>query len=209
MGGHGPLMSDQPAARLILASTSPRRLDLLRQIGLTPDAIIDPDIDETPKPRELPRVLAQRLAMAKARAALAKPDQAAAHNAFILAADTVVACGRRVLPKAETEDQARACLALLSGRRHQVHSAFAVLAPQGRQVLRNVISRVTFKRLSPSEMEAYIASGEWQGKAGGYAIQGRAAALIRHIEGSYSAIVGLPLSDVAQALDGLGYQQWP
>ena len=196
-------MSDQPAARLILASTSPRRLDLLRQIGLNPDAIIDPAIDETPKAAELPRILAQRLALEKAQAVAIKAE---AGSSFILAADTVVACGRRVLPKAETEAQARACLQLLSGRRHQVHSAFALLGPQGGRILRNVVSRVTFKRLSRAEMDAYVACGEWQGKAGGYAIQGRAAALIRHIEGSYSAIVGLPLNEVAQALDGLGYR---
>ena len=197
-------MSDP--ARLILASTSPRRLDLLRQIGLRPDDILDPAIDETPKPAELPRVLAQRLALAKAQAVSAKLEPQALDISFIIAADTVVACGRRILPKAETEAQARICLQLLSGRRHQVHCAFAVLAPGGRQILRNVVSRVTFKRLSRGEMDAYITSGEWQGKAGGYAIQGRAAALIRHIEGSYSAIVGLPLNEVAQALDGLGYR---
>jgi septum formation protein len=178
----------------------------LRQIGLNPDAIIDPAIDETPKARELPRQLAQRLALAKAQAAAAKPEAQALGTSFILAADTVVACGRRVLPKAESEAQARSCLQLLSGRRHQVHSAFALLAPQGPRILRNVVSRVTFKRLSQAEIDAYIAGGEWQGKAGGYAIQGRAAALIRHIEGSYSAIVGLPLNEVNQALDGLGYR---
>jgi septum formation protein len=171
---------------------------LLAQIGITPDAVTPTDTDETPSPREIPRQLAERLARAKAAAA-AEP------GSFILAADTVVAVGRRILPKAETESQARDCLALLSGRRHHVLTAVVVTAPDGRQAERLVDSAVIFARLSPAQIAAYLASGEWQGKAGGYAIQGRAAAHIRQITGSYSAVVGLPLFETAQLLRGLGY----
>jgi septum formation protein len=198
-------MTGPYSAQLILASASPRRRDLLGQIGLRPDAIIEPNIDETPKKAELPRALSLRLAEAKARA-VAHQRGVNAPPAFILAADTVVGCGRRVLPKAEDVAQARACLTLLSGRRHQVHSSFALISPDGRRVLRCVSSRVQFKRLTQQEIETYLASGEWHGKAGGYAIQGLAAALISHIEGSYSAIVGLPLHEVANSLQSLGYR---
>lgn len=189
-------MPARPA--LILASASPRRLALLAQIGLTPDEIIATDIDEAPLKAELPRLLAQRLARAKAQAA-ARP------GAFILAADTVVAAGRRILPKAETEAQARACLALLSGRRHSVLTAIVLVAPDGRQAERLADSTVTFARLTPPQIEAYLASGEWHGKAGGYAIQGRAAAHIRFLSGSHSNVVGLPLFETAQLLRGLGF----
>jgi septum formation protein len=191
----------RPAQRLVLASASPRRLDLLRQIGLVPDAVDPADIDESPLPRELPPHHAARLALAKARAVAERhPD------AFVLAADTVVACGRRILPKAETESQARACLGLLSGRRHRVLGGVVLLAPDSeRPVERLVRTDVTFKPLSHEETEAYIAHGEWHGKAGGYAIQGRAAAYVRWIGGSYSNVVGLPLFEVAGMLRGAGF----
>lgn len=188
---------------LVLASASPRRLDLLRRIGIVPDAVDPPDIDETPKRGELPPALARRLAAEKARAVL--PRHA---GAFILAADTVVACGRRVLPKPETTAEARRCLALLSGRRHRVHSGVAVIAPDGRAVVRLVTTAVTFKRLSEIEIAAYLQSSEWAGKAGGYAIQGMAGALIRTVNGSCSNVVGLPLSETAAVLSGLGFPVW-
>ncbi len=188
-------------APLVLASASPRRLELLRQIGIEPAEIIDPDIDETPRRREPPMVLARRLAGAKAAAIAAlRPD------AFVLAADTVVACGRRILPKAERVDEGRACLALLSGRRHRVFGALVVVAPGGAKVMRIATTTVTFKRLSPAEIETYLASDQWRGKAGGYAIQGRAAAFARRINGSYTNVVGLDLAHAAAALTGLGYR---
>ncbi len=184
--------------RLILASASPRRLALLAQIGIVPDAVVATDIDETPLPHEVPRVLALRLARAKA-------DAAATADAFVLAADTVVGVGARVLPKAETAAQARACLTLLSGRRHHVYTAIAVTAPDGRMSSRVAISDVIFARLTDAQIDAYLAGGEWHGKAGGYAIQGAAAAHIRFLSGSHSAVVGLPLFETAQVLRGLGY----
>ncbi|HEX5008062.1 MAG TPA: Maf family nucleotide pyrophosphatase [Hyphomonadaceae bacterium] len=187
-------------ARLVLASASPRRLALLEQIGLKPDIVAPSEIDETPLKQERPRQLALRLAVEKGRAAKATHG-----GDFVLSADTVVACGRRILPKAETQDEARACLDTLSGRAHDVITGIAVLAPDGREASRVVESRVTFKRLSREEIEGYIAVGEWRGKAGGYAIQGRAAALITDISGSYSGIVGLPLHETACLLEGLGY----
>jgi septum formation protein len=183
---------------LILASASPRRQELLAQIGLRPDDIFAPDIDETPRTRELPRALALRLARAKAAAA-------SRVGAFVLAADTVVAVGRRVLPKAEDAAQARACLALLSGRRHRVLTAVVVQAPGGRRAERLSESVVTVARLTEAQIRAYLDSGEWRGKAGGYAIQGRMAAHIRFLAGSYSGVVGLPLFETAQLLRGLGY----
>ncbi len=186
--------------RLLLASASPRRLDLLAQIGLVPDEIIPADIDETEKPTEAPRALAQRLAMEKAEALRAQLDG----QTLILAADTVVSVGRRILPKTETREQAHACLALLAGRGHRVHTGFSVLSKQ-RQVSKCVTSRVRFKNLSAGEINAYLASDEWQGKAGGYAIQGRASAFISHLVGSYSNIVGLPLYEVSEVLRGAGY----
>jgi septum formation protein len=186
---------------LILASASPRRRDLLRQIGIVPDQILPADIDETPRRGELPAPHASRLAEAKARA-VAK----AATGAFVVGADTVVACGRRILPKAEDEATARQCLALLSGRRHRVLGGVCVIAPGGAVRRRLVTSVVTFKRMSAAETDAYIASGEWHGKAGGYAIQGQAAAYIRFLSGSYSNVVGLPLFETAQMLQGLGFR---
>ncbi len=184
--------------RLILASASPRRLALLAQIGVVPDQTIATDIDETPRRAELPRLLAERLARDKAAAA-ANPD------AFVLAADTVVACGRRVLPKAETRDQAAECLELLSGRRHHVLTAVVLAGPGGKLVERLADSVVAFHRLTADDRRRYLDSGEWHGKAGGYAIQGRAAQHIRFLSGSYSNVVGLPLFETAQMLRGLGF----
>lgn len=189
------------APPLVLASASPRRLELLRQIGIVPDKIDPADLDETPLRDELPPAHALRLAREKAlRVAPRHP------GAFVLAADTVVACGRRILPKPTDEKTARNCLQLLSGRRHRVHSGVALVSPDGRLSVRRVDSQVAFKRLSAEEMAAYLKSGEWHEKAGGYAIQGRAAALIRFISGSYSNVVGLPLFETAQLLAGRGYR---
>ena len=189
---------DAARPRLVLASASPRRLELLAQIGLTPDEVVPAEIDETPRPTEQPRALARRLAHAKA-AAVGRP------RAFVLAADTVVALGRRVLPKAETESQARACLALLSGRRHRVLTCVVLLTPDGRRLERLAESVVAFARLTSHQIDGYIAAGEWRGKAGGYAIQGRAAVLIRFLSGGYSNVVGLPLFETAALLRGAGY----
>lgn len=184
---------------LVLASASPRRLELLRQIGVVPAVIDPPEVDETPLPGELPPHHARRLAAAKARAVAERhPD------ALVLAADTVVACGRRILPKAEDEATARSCLTLLSGRRHRVLGGVCLATPDGRYLERLVTTVVTFKRLSEPELDTYIACGEWRGKAGGYAIQGRAAALICWISGSYSNVVGLPLYETAALLAGAG-----
>ena len=179
----------------ILASSSPRRLALLKDIGITPDKVIPADIDETPKPREQPRHLAQRLAREKLHAISVQHKEG-----IILAADTVVGVGRRILPKAESADDVRECLTLMSGRRHHVYTGVAVRGADGKVRERVVDSRVIFKILTKAEIDAYIAGGEGIGKAGGYAIQGQAAALIRFISGSYSNIVGLPLFDVAQML---------
>ena len=186
---------------LVLASASPRRLDLLSQIGIVPDAVDPADIDETPAKDELPASHVVRLAEAKARAVQPRHP-----GAFILAADTVVACGRRILPKAEDEATARACLSLLSGRRHRVYGGVAVMTPGGAVAIRRVMSQVAFKRLSEAEIATYLHSGEWRGKAGGYAIQGCAAAFIPWISGSYSNVVGLPLHETAQLLAGRGYR---
>ncbi|WP_109450584.1 Maf family nucleotide pyrophosphatase [Azospirillum sp. TSH64] len=195
------------APRLVLASASPRRLDLLRQIGIVPDAVDPADLDETPLRDELPPQHALRLAAEKASCVAARhPDS------WILAADTVVACGRRILPKAEREEEARRCLSLLSGRRHRVIGGIVLLVPDGdghRRIDRLVRTDVTFKVLDRSEADAYIASGEWKGKAGGYAIQGRAGALVRWIGGSYSNVVGLSLHEVAGMLHGAGFPHPP
>ena len=189
---------------LVLASASPRRRDLLAQIGIVPDLIIPADIDETPRRGELPAVYARRMAHEKAMAAAAfdMPDGAA-----VIAGDTVVACGRMILPKTETEAEVRDCLMRLSGRRHRVLGGLALRLPDGRLVSRLVTSRVTMKRLTTPEIDGYIATGDWKGKAGGYAIQGPAAAMIRHIEGSYSNIVGFSLYDVAAMLQGNGLRE--
>lgn len=185
---------------LILASASPRRIELLAQIGLKPAQIVPARIDETPQKGEQPDALALRLASEKASAIAAKqPDS------YILAADTVVACGRRTLDKAENKDQALAFLTTLSGRRHSVHGGIAIMAPNGIIRTRVVKTLVQFKKLSAAEMDWYLASGEWEGKAGGYAIQGKAAAFIKSITGSYSNVVGLSLYDTIMMLEGIGF----
>ncbi len=184
--------------RLILASASPRRLDLLARIGVIPDAVIPAEIDETPGRSEPPDRYARRMAAEKA-AAVAEP------GALTLAADTVVAAGRRILPKAEQEEEARAALSLLSGRRHRVLSAVTLIDTEGRARHRLSTSIVTFKPLGPAELDAYLASGEWRGKAGGYAIQGRAEALVRAVSGSHSGVVGLPLYETRALLRAAGY----
>ena len=189
---------------LVLASSSPRRLELLQQVGVVPDRIEAPDVDEAPQAKELPRQHAARLALDKAEAVAARLGREAG---FILAADTVVACGRRILPKATNEAEAAACLALLSGRRHRVYGGVCVLAPDGRQSLRTVVTMVEMKRLTAEDRLDYLIAGEWHGKAGGYAIQGRAAALIPGINGSYSNVVGLPLAETVAMLSGLGWRR--
>jgi septum formation protein len=186
---------------LVLASASPRRLGLLRQIGIEPDQVDPAEIDEVPRLGELPPAHVMRLAKEKARTVMSRHP-----GAYILAADTVVACGRRILPKPADPATARSCLELLSGRRHRVLSGIALVSPDERMTLRRVESQVAFKRLSEAEIVAYLCSGEWRGKAGGYAIQGRAAALIRWVSGSYSSVVGLPLFETAQLLTGRGYR---
>jgi septum formation protein len=185
---------------LVLASASPRRLELLARIGVVPDRVLPTDTDETPRKGELPRDLAARLAAEKAEAAAA-----AAPGALVLAADTVVGVGRRILPKAETEEEARRCLALLSGRRHRVSTGVVLRVPDGRRRARLVVTILAFQRLTPAQIEAYIGSGEWRGKAGGYAIQGRAEAFVRFLSGSWSNVVGLPLFETAQLLRGAGW----
>jgi septum formation protein len=180
--------------RVVLASASPRRLALLAQIGVVPDAVIATEVDETPLPKESPRALARRLACAKAEAAR-EPD------AMVLGADTIVALGRRLFGKPNDEDDARRFLQLLSGRNHRVVTGVA-LKSRGVMRSRLVETRVSFKVLSPPEIDAYIASDEWRGKAGGYAIQGRAARFVTGIVGSYSNIVGLPLCETANLLEG-------
>ena len=192
----------RPGHRLVLASASPRRVDLLAQVGITPDAIIPADIDESPLKFEQPRQHASRLAEAKARAVAAMDG---GKGAFVLAADTVVACGRRILPKATTEAEARQCLALLSGRRHRVYGGICVITPDGKVLNNVVLTAVHMKKLHIDEIADYLASGEWDGKAGGYAIQGRAARFIKQINGAYPNVVGLPVYEVVQMLRGCGY----
>ncbi|MGD0639883.1 MAG: Maf-like protein [Roseiarcus sp.] len=192
--------------RLVLASGSPRRLALLAQIGVEPDAVIPADIEETPRRNESPRALAQRLSAEKAgiaaAIALKRPDVG---PSLTLAADTVVCVGRRILPKCEILDEADDCLSLLSGRAHRVYTGLALATPSGATRHRLVETRVRFKRLSRSEIAAYLASGEWRGKAGGYAIQGLAGAFVVRLVGSYPNVVGLPLAETAALLAGEGY----
>lgn len=192
--------------KLILASGSPRRLQLLAQIGVEPDEIIPTDIDETPKKGEMPRNLAVRLARQKAEAAkkIADKDDAL-KDAHILAADTAVAVGRRVLPQAETLEEAEECLRLLSGKGHRVYTGVALIAPAGKLRQRLVETRVRFKRLSDEDREFYVGSGEWRSKAGGYAIQGIAGSFVTRLIGSYSNVVGLPLAETTALLIGEGY----
>jgi septum formation protein len=194
-------MAVSPKAPLILASASPRRLDLLRQVGIEPDRVQPAEVDESVQGAELPQVYARRVAWAKLDAVAG-----AEKEAFVLAADTVVALGRRILPKAETEEEAERCLALLSGRRHRVLGAICLQAPNGERRHRLVTTQVAFKRLSAEETAAYLESGEWRGKAGGYAIQGRAAAFIPWINGSYPNVVGLAVAETVGLLRGLGWR---
>lgn len=192
----------QPPPRLVLASASPRRLDLLRQIGLEPDAVEAAEVDESPLRDETPRRLATRLAAEKAAGV------AASHAGdYVLGADTVVALGRRVLPKAETPDEVADCLRLLSGRAHRVLTGVCAIGPDGRSAERLVETRVRFKRLTATEIDRYLAAGEGVGKAGGYAIQGLAAAFVTELQGSYPGVVGLPLYETVSLLAGLGYRR--
>ncbi|RYB06465.1 septum formation protein Maf [Lichenibacterium ramalinae] len=204
MGRPRPAASEAP--RLILASASPRRLALLQQVGIEPHALLPADVDETPERAELPRVLAARLAATKAEAAAALSDaRGETGPRFILAADTVVSVGRRILPKCETQDEAEACLRLLSGRAHRVYTGVTLLTPRGARRHRLVETRVRFKRLSLLDMDSYLASREWSGKAGGYAIQGFAASFVVRLVGSYSGVVGLPLHETVSLLAGEGF----
>jgi len=192
--------------KLILASGSPRRVDLLNQAGIEPSRLMPMDIDETPKKSEHPRSLARRLSTEKAEAALdAIKGDMTWKGSYILSADTVVAVGRRILPKAELLDEAAQCLRLLSGRNHRVYTAICLVTPKEAFRQRLVETRVRFKRLSEEDIEAYLASGEWRGKAGGYAAQGIAGSFIVKIVGSYTNVVGLPLYEVITLLGGEGY----
>jgi len=184
----------------VLASASPRRSALLAQIGLEPDAVEPAAIDETPHAFEPPANLVLRLVEAKARAVAARNP-----GAFVLACDTVVACGRRILPQPANEQEARACLELLSGRRHRVFGGVAVVSPAGKLASRRVETAILFKRLAPEEITDYLASGEWRGKAGGYAIQGLAGRFVKSVIGSYANVVGLPLYETVALLAGQGY----
>ncbi len=193
-------MSNAKTPALILASASPRRRELLARIGVVPDYIIPADINEDPRKDELPKPHALRLAIGKAR------EIAPAHKgAYILSADTVVGVGRRILPKAEDEATAKTCLDLLSGRAHRVFTGVCLIAPDGRERARVVETRLKMKRLSALEMRTYLDSGEWDGKAGGYGIQGLAGAFIAHLSGSYSNVVGLPVYETRNLLIGAGY----
>lgn len=189
--------------RLVLASASPRRRDLLAQVGIAVDAVDPAEVDESPRPRELPRALALRLAVEKANAVAARHP-----GAVVLAADTVVACGRRVVPKPADEAEARRGLALLSGRQHTVHTGLCVVAPDGRRLSRLVSTKVRFKRLSAAEIDAHVAHGTWHDKAGGYALQGYAAAFVTGINGQPSAVAGLPLHEAVNLLRAAGVR-WP
>ena len=204
--GASPIASNSRAVDspgLVLASESPRRKALLGQAGIVPDAILPAAIDERALKGELPRAHASRLAMGKAKAALALWRGA---PSLILAADTVVAAGRRILPKAHDDESVRDCLALLAGRRHQVFTAVAVAAADGSIRSRTVLTRVSFRQISATEIDSYVASGEGHGKAGGYAIQGRAEIFVRQLNGSWSNVVGLPLLETVFLLRSLGYK---
>ncbi len=205
-----PFFSEKPAESwrppLVLASGSPRRLALLQQAGLEPDALLPADVDETPLRLESPRNLVKRLARAKAEVARQTArNREDLREAFIVSADTVVAVGRRILPKAEVVDEAAACLRMLSGRTHRVYTGLCVITPRDGVRERLVETRLRFKRLSRDDMESYLASGEWRGKAGGYAIQGLAGAFVVKLVGSYTSVVGLPLHETVALLDGEGF----
>jgi septum formation protein len=190
------------ASRLVLASSSPRRLALLRRVGIEPDAVVPPEVDERIRSGELPRDYARRLAATKARTV--KDAEA---ERYVLAADTVVACGRRVLDQTDEVAEARAALDLLSGRRHRVWTAVAVAPPEGEVRVKTELTQVRFKRLERREIERYLASGEWRGKAGAYAIQGRAEAFVLALNGSYSNVVGLPTATTLALLRGSGWRE--
>jgi len=192
--------------KLVLASGSPRRVTLINQAGIEPDALRPTDIDETPKRGELPRACANRLARAKAEAALELINvDEELRGAYVLSADTVVAVGRRILPKAELLDEASQCLRLLSGRNHRVHTAVCLVTPAGSFRQRLVETKVRFKRLNDEDIESYLASGEWRGKAGAYAVQGIAGSFVVKIVGSYTNVVGLPLYETTSLLLGEGF----
>ncbi len=190
--------------KLVLASGSPRRLALLNQAGIEPDLLMPAELDESPERGELPRRLAQRLALEKGKVVAARAREAGM-EALVLAADTVVAVGRRILPKPDLQDEARECLRLLSGRTHRVYTGVCVVDAKGRDHSRLVETRVRFKRLSREEMDDYLACGEWRGKAGGYAIQGIAGSFVVKLVGSYTSVVGLPLIETIHLLAGEGY----
>jgi septum formation protein len=193
--------------KLVLASGSPRRIELLQQAGIEPDRVVPAELDETPLRAEHPRSLAKRLSRAKAEKALESLKKEADWNGgYILAADTVVAVGRRILPKAELVDEASNCLRLLSGRSHRVYSGVCLITPSGKVRQKLVETRVRFKRLSREELESYLASGQWRGKAGGYAVQGLAGAFVVKLVGSYTNVVGLPLYETVNLLAGDGYR---
>ena len=203
------------AHRLVLASGSPRRLALLEQAGIVPERVMPMEVDETPLRSEHPRSLAKRLALAKARAAHEELAREAREGGtpsgdgdaawLVLGSDTVVSVGRRILPKAETSETAAECLAILSGRSHRVYTGLTLISPKGRARQRLVETRVRFKRLSDDEIESYLASGDWRGKAGGYAVQGLAGSFVQKLIGSYSSVVGLPLFETVNLLVGEGY----
>lgn len=192
--------------KLVLASGSPRRIELLQQAGLEPDRILPADIDETPQRAEHPRSLAKRLSRAKAEKAYATLREEGETDSYLLAADTVVSVGRRILPKADRIDEASNCIRLLSGRSHRVFTGLCLVTPSGKLRQSVVETRVRFKRLSREEQEAYLASGEWRGKAGGYAIQGLAGTFVVKLVGSYTNVVGLPLYETVNLLVGDGFK---
>ncbi len=193
--------------KLVLASGSPRRVELLAQAGIEPDRLLPANIDETPLKSEHPRSLARRLSREKAEKAWAHlRDEDKPEDAFLLAADTVVAVGRQVMPKAELLDEASQCLRMLSGRNHKVYTGLCLITPKGKMRQKLCETRVRFKRITSEEMESYLASGEWRGKAGGYAIQGLAGTFVVRLVGSYTNVVGLPLYETVSLLTGEGYK---
>lgn len=187
--------------KLILASSSPRRLELLTSIGVVPDQIISPDIDESPIKHESVRVYVERIARLKAQA-IHHDD----FNAYVLSADTVVELGGKIVLKAKDRDEAKAILTRLSGRRHRVYTSVCVISPQGKEACRTVLTRVSFKRLSMAELDRFLDSGDWKGRAGAYSIQGECAKFVKFLSGSYTNVVGLPLYETDNLLKGLGFR---